>query len=114
MEVWPTEPRDRGDLTIMASNSTAASVVSEVRSLLTARDKPVLMPAVDSDFDDRPARRHRYEEPVASRLRREIVLIAEAVSAAVPNSAAADLSARQQSGTRGREFRKAHCGELRG
>jgi hypothetical protein len=68
----------------MASNSTAASVVSEVRSLLTARDKPVLMHAADSDFDDRPARRHRYEEPVASRLRREIVLIAEAVSAALP------------------------------
>jgi hypothetical protein len=41
---------------------------------------------VDDDRDDRPTRRHRYEEPIASRLRREILTIAEEVgcSAAVP------------------------------
>jgi hypothetical protein len=34
----------------------------------------------DDDRDDRPTRRHRYEEPVASRLRRDILVIAESVS----------------------------------
>jgi hypothetical protein len=33
----------------------------------------------DDDRDDRPARRNRYEEPIASRLRREILVIAEQV-----------------------------------
>ena len=40
-----------------------------------------LLPYVtDDDREDRPARRNRYEEPVASRLRREILVIAESVS----------------------------------
>lgn len=48
------------------------------RGPLLGQNRTVLI-STDNDFDDRPARRHRYEEPIASRLRREIVLIAQAV-----------------------------------
>jgi nuclear cap-binding protein subunit 1 len=37
----------------------------------------------DDEFDRRPPRR-RYEEPVASRLRRELMVIAEEVSSLDP------------------------------
>jgi nuclear cap-binding protein subunit 1 len=77
MEASEIAVRTEDILDFSREEATTENVDSEVRIASASNLLDPLLTDVDDDGDDRPARKHKYEEPVASRLRREILIIGE-------------------------------------